>query len=272
LTEALLIQASLAALFGLVIGSFLNVCIYRLPRDLSVWNPPRSFCPACEKTIAWYDNLPIASYVLLRGKCRSCSESIHWSYPLVELLTSAAFFAAILKVGLGPEGIGLCLLSAILIELVFSDLEERILPDEFTIGGTVLGIAMSFWIPRHFGLPQILLSSLTNNERLLSAFDSAFTAAFCALVLWGVGAVYYRVRHKEGLGFGDVKMVAMIGAFLGMQGALFTMVLGSLLGSVIGIAFILIRKKDMASYELPFGSFLGIAALAVAFWQAGQSR
>ena len=267
-----MIEALLAALFGLVIGSFLNVCIYRLPRDLSVLDPPRSFCPACEKTIAWYDNLPIASYVLLRGKCRHCAETIPWRYPLVEMLTSAAFFAAILKAGLGPAGIQLCLLSAILIGLVFSDLEERILPDEFTIGGIVIGIALSFWIPRHFGLPQMLLYSVVHNERVLSGLDAVFTAGLCAFVLWGVGALYYRIRKKEGLGFGDVKMVAMIGAFLGLQGALQTMILGSVLGSVVGMAFILIRKKDMASYELPFGSFLGIAALAIAFLQAGQAR
>ena len=267
-----MLEALLAAVLGLLIGSFLNVCIYRLPRDLSVLNPPRSFCPACEKTIAWYDNLPIASYVMLRGQCRQCTETIHWRYPLVELITSAAFFAAILRVGFGLTGLELCLLAAILIELVFSDLEERILPDEFTIGGVFLGIVMAFWIPRHFGLAQILLSALVHNERLLSGLDAAFSAGLCAFVLWGVGALYYRIRGKEGLGFGDVKMVAMIGAFLGLQGALLTMIIGSVMGSVVGIAFILIRKKDMASYELPFGSFLGIAAMAVAFWQAGQPR
>jgi leader peptidase (prepilin peptidase) / N-methyltransferase len=266
-----LIEALLAALFGLIIGSFLNVCIYRLPRDLSVLSPVRSFCPACEKTIAWYDNLPIASYVLLRAKCRHCAETIPWRYPLVELLTSAAFFAAVLRMGPNLGAIELCLFAAILIALVFSDLEERILPDEFTLGGTIAGIAMAFWIPRHLGLMQILLSSRLHNERVLSALDAAFSAGACAFVLWAVGALYFLVRHKEGLGFGDVKMVAMIGSFLGLQGALLTTVIGSVLGSVIGIAFIMILKKDAGSYELPFGSFLGVAALGIAFWQAGQA-
>jgi leader peptidase (prepilin peptidase) / N-methyltransferase len=265
-----LIEALLAALFGLIIGSFLNVCIFRLPRDLSVISPVRSFCPECDTTIAWYDNLPIASYVLLRGKCRHCAETIPWRYPLVELVTAAAFFAAVLRVGPTPVAIQLCLFSAILIALVFTDLEERILPDEFTIGGTIAGIAMAFWIPRHLGLLQILLSSYLHNLRVLSALDAAFSATVCAFVLWGVGALYFLIRHREGLGFGDVKMVAMIGAFLGLQGALFTMVIGSVLGSVLGILFILVLKKDAGSYELPFGSFLGVAALGVGLWQAGQ--
>jgi len=154
--------------------------------------------------------------------------------------------------------------------LVFSDLEERILPDEFTLGGTIAGIALAFWIPRHFGLVQILLYPHLHNERVLSALDAAFSAGVCAFMLWAIGALYFLVRHKEGLGFGDVKMVAMFGAFLGLQGALFTMIVGSVLGSVIGILYIFILKKDAASYELPFGSFLGVAALAVGFWQAGQ--
>jgi len=265
-----LIEALLAALFGLIIGSFLNVCIFRLPRDLSVISPVRSFCPACDTTIAWYDNLPIASYVLLRGKCRHCAETIPWRYPLVELLTASAFFAAVLKLGPHPPAIQLCVFSAILIALVFSDLEERILPDEFTLGGTIAGIALAFWIPRHFGLVQILLYPHLHNERVLSALDAAFSAGVCAFMLWAIGALYFLVRHKEGLGFGDVKMVAMFGAFLGLQGALFTMIVGSVLGSVIGILYIFILKKDAASYELPFGSFLGVAALAVGFWQAGQ--
>jgi leader peptidase (prepilin peptidase) / N-methyltransferase len=265
-------EALLAGMFGLVIGSFLNVCIFRLPRDLSVIRPARSFCPACEKTIGWYDNLPLASYVFLRGKCRQCGETIPWRYPLVEFLTAAAFFTAILKVGPRPEGLELCVFAAILIALVFSDLEERILPDEFTLGGAAAGVALAFWIPRQFGLMQVLLSRSVPNAHVLSGLDAAFSGVFCALPLWGVGALYFRLRHKEGLGFGDVKMVAMIGAFLGLQGALLTVIAGSVLGSVVGLGFILTQKKDMGSYELPFGSFLGIAALAVGFWQAAPGR
>jgi leader peptidase (prepilin peptidase)/N-methyltransferase len=257
------IEAILAGLAGLLIGSFLNVCIYRLPRDLSVVKP-RSFCPQCNRGIAWFDNIPLLSYVLLRGRCRKCGAPIPKRYPLVELLTAGAFLSAVWVLGPSAAALKYCVFAAILIDLVFSDLEERILPDEFTLGGTVAGIVFAAFVPLNGGIMQLLLRS--QNQRLISMSESALAAAFCGGVLWLVGTLYQKIRHREGLGLGDVKMVAMIGAFLGLQGALLTLIVGSLLGAAVGLCYIWFTGKDASTYELPFGTFLGAAALGVAFY------
>ena len=256
-----MIEALLAGVFGLLIGSFLNVCIYRLPRDLSVVRP-RSHCPECEKTIAWYDNIPLVSFALLQGRCRHCGVNIPWRYPLVELLTGVCFFLAFHGYGSGAAGYKFATFAALLIGLTFSDFEERILPDEFTWGGAVIGLGFAAVVPIPPALTYILLPAGTN-LRWLSMGESVIGAVVCGGAIWGVGEAYSRIRQREGLGFGDVKMILMIGAFLGLHGALLTMVVGSVLGAVLGLAFILLARKDAASYELPFGSFLGIAALAV---------
>ena len=141
-----MLEAFFAFAFGLLIGSFLNVCVYRLPRDLSVVRP-RSYCPACEHPIAWYDNVPLVSYAILRGACRHCKAGIPARYPIVEVLTGVLFFVYVLRMGPTPAAAKYCLLGALLVGLLFSDLEERILPDEFTLGGTVAGLALSFFIP-----------------------------------------------------------------------------------------------------------------------------
>jgi leader peptidase (prepilin peptidase)/N-methyltransferase len=259
-----LIEAALAALAGLLIGSFLNVCIYRLPRDLSVV-APRSFCPECDKPIAWFDNIPLISYLLLRGHCRKCGERIPMRYPIVELLTGVSFFCAVWMLGPTAAAIKFCVFSAILVTLVFSDLEERILPDEFTLGGTAAGVIFAAFVPFNWGIVRALFYRL-DNPRLVSIAESLFAALFCGGTLWLVGALYEKFRHREGLGFGDVKMVAMIGAFLGLQGALLTLIAGSLLGAVVGLCYIWFTGKDASTYELPFGTFLGIAALGVGFF------
>src|SRR6266545_3170029 len=139
-------EAILALLFGLLIGSFLNVCIYRWPNDLSVVRP-RSHCVACGHSIAWYDNVPLASYAVLGGQCRHCRARISLRYPAVELLTGVLFFVYVLAKGLTLESVRDCLFAAMLVGLIFSDLEERILPDEFTLGGTALGLLVSFFVP-----------------------------------------------------------------------------------------------------------------------------
>jgi leader peptidase (prepilin peptidase) / N-methyltransferase len=257
------IDVLLAALFGLLIGSFLNVCIYRLPRDLSVVKP-RSFCPECGKQIAWFDNIPLLSFALLKGHCRHCGKRIPARYPVVELLTAAAFAGAIGFLGPTAAGIKFCLFGAILITLVFSDLEERILPDEFTLGGAVAGVVFAAFVPLNWGIVAFLFSSI-RNRRVLSVGESLFSAIFCALALWATGALYHKLRHREGLGLGDVKMVAMIGAFLGLGNALLTLIAASLLGAVVGLFYIWFTGKDASTYELPFGSFLGISALVVGF-------
>jgi leader peptidase (prepilin peptidase) / N-methyltransferase len=256
-----LVEILIGVLFGLLIGSFLNVCIYRMPRDLSVVRP-RSHCPQCEKQISWYDNIPVLSYILLGARCRHCKVRIPFRYPLVELLTAASFAIVAHAYGLTPAALKGCLYSSLLIGLIFADFEQLILPDEFTIGGTLAGVLLAAFVPLPGFLMQVLLPSSTD-PRLVSVAESVFAAVFCSFALWGIGELYYRVRKREGLGFGDVKMVAMIGAFQGLQGTLLTLVMGSVLGSVLGLAFILLSRKDASSYELPFGSFLGAAALAV---------
>jgi leader peptidase (prepilin peptidase)/N-methyltransferase len=257
------IEAIIAGLFGLLIGSFLNVCIYRLPRDLSVVKP-RSFCPQCEKPIAWYDNVPLLSYFVLAGRCRNCGQRIPVRYPLVELLTGAAFCVAFWSLGRTAAAAKFSVFGALLITLIFSDLEERILPDEFTLGGVALGAIFAAFVPLNWGLMRLLLLSV-QNRRVISVAESLFAALFCAGTLWLVGTLYQRIRHREGLGLGDVKMVAMIGAFLGLEGALVTLIVGSLLGALVGLCYIWFTGKDASTYELPFGTFLGIAALGVAF-------
>lgn len=259
-----MIEALLAALFGLIIGSFLNVCIYRMPRDLSVVRP-RSFCPECDHPIAWYDNIPLVSYMILRGRCRRCGHRIPWRYPVVELITGVLFFCAFRFLGTTVAAAKFSVFGAIMIALVFSDLEERILPDEFTVGGTVIGAIFAAFVPISGG---ILLLMFYGNKHpwLVSMCDSLLAAAICSGSLWAVRVLYEKVRNREGLGLGDVKMGALIGAFLGVQGALLTLLVGSLLGVVIGLSYTWFTGKDASTYELPFGSFLGAAALVVGFF------
>ena len=259
-----MIPALIAALAGLLIGSFLNVCIYRLPRDLSVVKP-RSFCPRCEGRIAWFDNVPLVSYLVLAGRCRRCGQRIPVRYPAVELLTGAVFFSGVWFLGPVAAAAKFCAFGAIVIALLFTDLEERILPDEFTLGGAAAGVVFAAFVPLNPGIVALLFHPV-RSERLLSLGEALFAAAFCSGVLWLVGTLYQKVRHREGLGFGDVKMVAMIGAFLGIQGALLTLIVGSLLGAVVGLCYIWVTGKDASTYELPFGTFLGAAALGVGFY------
>jgi leader peptidase (prepilin peptidase)/N-methyltransferase len=260
-----LILAALAAgLFGLLIGSFLNVCIYRLPRDLSVVQP-RSYCPECKHTIAWFDNIPVVSYAILAGRCRTCGHRIPVRYPVVELLTGVLFFCAFQFLGTTLAAAKFAVFAAIMIALVFSDLEERILPDEFTLGGTAVGVIFAAFVPVSGGI-LLLIYYGAQHPWLISVGDSILAGALCAGALWGVRALYEKVRNREGLGLGDVKMGAMIGAFLGMQGALLSLLVGSLLGVIVGLGYTWFTGKDASTYELPFGSFLGGAALVVGFF------
>ena len=259
-----MLHASVAGLIGLMIGSFLNVCIYRLPLDLSII-APRSFCPSCEKQIAWFDNIPVLTWLLLAGKCRHCGARIPIRYPVVEALTGGLFFLAIYYFGPTALGLKICAFAAIQIALVFTDLESRILPDEFTLGGLLAGLAFAVLAP----MPQGLTSLLAPPEwspRALSLLEAVTAAGIASGALWFTGFLYQKLRGREGLGLGDVKMVAMIGAFFGIQGTLLTLVLGSLLGSIVGVAFIFAARKEASSYELPFGTFLAIAALIMAYW------
>jgi len=263
-----LIPALAACLFGLLIGSFLNVCIYRWPRDLSVVRP-RSHCPACEKTIFWYDNIPLLSYVLLRGKCRYCGAPISLRYPVVELLTAASFFYFVATLGLTLAALKMCVFAALLVGLIFADLEELILPDEMTLGGTLAGLIFAVFVPMPLSanIASLVVTALTRTllpDRVQGPIDAAFGAILPAFFLWFGGWAYEKFRHREGLGFGDVKLIAMIGCFLGLSGALISLMLGSIAGSVLGYGYIKLTGKDPSTYELPYGTFLGAAALVVA--------
>jgi len=248
---------------GLLVGSFLNVCIYRLPRDLSVVRP-RSFCPKCGTTIRWYDNIPVLSYLLLKGRCRHCGKRIDFRYPAVEALTAALFVVAFLHLGLSLQTLRLWALAALLLALIFTDLETRILPDELTLGGAMGGLALAVLAPlKPFWI--LLVAPEGWPARVLSLGEAALGATVTAGLLWLMGAIYRKVRKREGMGLGDVKMAAMLGAFFGLYEAMLALLIGSLLGSVTGLAFITATGKKASEYELPFGSFLGAGGLAVGF-------
>jgi leader peptidase (prepilin peptidase) / N-methyltransferase len=263
-------EALLALLFGLIIGSFLNVCIYRWPRDLSVVRP-RSHCTVCQKMIGWYDNIPVISYLALRGRCRHCGVRIFWRYPLVELLTGLLFFYFVARLGPTVAAIKMCVFAAMLVALAFSDLEQRILPDEFTLGGTAVGLVFAWFVPVPESIVQALcwLAGFPLAGKAHSLAEAAFGAALPAFVLWLFGWSYQRIRHREGLGQGDIKLIAMVGSFLGLSGALLTLAAGSLAGALIGYGYIRLTGKDPQTYELPMGTFLAAAALGIAL--AAQS-
>lgn len=260
------LDALLASLFGLLIGSFLNVVIHRWPREMSVVRP-RSLCPACSHPIAWYNNIPVLSFAVLRGRCRHCRAPISWRYPLVEALTGAAFFFFVWKAsGLTPEAIKFCLFAAILIALIFTDLETRLLPLELTAGGLCAGLAIAFAVPVHDSTLALLTAHAIPNARFESFLEALFGAFVPAFAIWLVGWIFEKLRHKQGLGFGDVILIAAIGSFLGIGGALLAIALGSVAGSVIGPLWIKMRGEKAATYQLPFGSFLGVGALASAMF------
>jgi len=264
-----MMEALLALLFGLLIGSFLNVCIYRWPRDLSVVRP-RSHCPACGKTITWHDNIPLASYAILRGRCRHCTERIPLRYPAVELLTGLLFFYFVWTLGPTVAAFKMCVLSALLVGLMFTDYEALILPDELTLGGTAAGLIFAIFTPIYRPesfAPELIVPALLQigtTGRMASLVEAVFGAALPALFLWFVRWFYEKIRHREGLGLGDIKLIAMVGSFLGLSGALLTLIVGSLMGSIIGYGYIRATGKDPATYELPMGTFLGVAALVIA--------
>ena len=236
-------SAVLVTMFGTVVGSFLNVCIYRLPLRKSVmW--PGSHCPSCGVPVKPYDNVPIAGYLWLRGRCRNCRAAISIQYPIVEFVTGAMFLGAFLLFDSPAILIQRLLFACAMIVLFVIDLEHRILPDVITLPGMVIGLLFSLFLPPGWR-------------------DSLIGIVLGGGSLWLMGELYFRIRHEEGMGFGDVKMLAMIGAFLGWKLMLLTLVLSSFLGSIIGVAMIALSRGDM-KYALPFGTFLAIGALVAA--------
>jgi len=256
-----------AFFLGLLIGSFLNVCILRIPRDESIVLPA-SHCPACGANIKPYDNIPVLSWLLLRGRCRKCKAPISPQYPAVELLTGLLFVACYLMFGLSFEGLKWAIFAALLVVLTITDLRERILPDVVNFTGLGLALALSLFttpIDGSAGWVAQRLFGVSLPRPALSLADALIGAAAASGLLWVVAEGYFKLRGREGMGLGDVKMMAMAGAFLGLQRAMLTILLGSLLGSLIGSAVIAFRHKGR-DFELPFGTFLGAGAILVVFF------
>lgn len=235
-----------AGIFGLMVGSFLNVCIVRLPANLSIVRP-RSRCPRCEKPIAWFDNIPVVSWLVLRGKCRGCALPISPMYPGVELLTGAIWALMAWCYPLDLEALRGALFFTLLLGIALTDAREYIIPDEFTWGGLALGLLFSLV----GGLPT-----------LLPALIGAVTGFG---ILWLIGFVGHLILKEEAMGGGDIKMMAMVGAFLGWQGVLLTIFLGALLGTIIFLPLSLLGRKKL----VPFGVFLSAGAAAT--WIAGPA-
>ena len=235
--------ATLIGLCGLAVGSFLNVCISRLPRRESL-NFPSSHCRSCNRPLAWYENIPLASWLVLRGRCRSCGDTISAMYPAVEAITAGVFVAGYAIYGLTPLLAARLLFACAMIVLFAIDLRHHILPNVITLPGIVVGFAFSVFLPPGW------LASLVG---LVAG----------GLVLFAIAEAYYRLRGIEGLGMGDVKMLSMIGAFLGWQLMLVTLVLASFAGSLVGVGMMALGRGGMKA-ALPFGTFLAVGALAAA--------
>ncbi len=242
------------AVFGALIGSFLNVCIYRMPRNQSIiW--PSSRCPSCNNPINYYDNIPIFSYyLLLRGRCRSCGEKISGRYPLVEALNAVLYLLVFWRFGPEWSSAVYCILCSALIVITFIDLDFQIIPDRITLPGIPLGlIAGSFLLPDPF-LRAADLGYKASLIGALSGFSLFYLVAFLSI----------KLLKKEGMGGGDIKLMAMLGAFLGWKTVLLTTFLGSLSGSIIGIALMAFRGREKGSL-IPFGPFLALGALISLF-------
>ena len=282
-------------LFGIVIGSFLNVCISRIPEGLSIVSPG-SRCPRCLKPIKPYDNIPVFGWLLLRGRCRNCGLPISPMYPLVEFATGLIFIFAYYEYGLSLLTLKWLIFSCLIIVLMVTDLRVRLLPDLVNFPGLAMGLVFAFRVPIPDSTAGMLffLTGFRNFPFQSDLFFNVLNAVLGALVgsmlLWGAAALYKFVRKREGMGMGDVKMMAMVGAFLGPRGAFLTILLGTLLGSIIGVSWIVIlyligwkrgvavraAKRGLGSvsairwtiasqYQLPLGTFLGIGALAVVY-------
>ena len=233
-------------LFGLAWGSFLNVVIFRLPLEMSLLRPP-SFCPGCNKNIKFYDNIPVFSYVFLRGKCRTCGSKIPISTLLVEILTPLSFLLIYQKFSLSFFFFASCLFASAMIVLGFIDFYHQILPDEITLPCLLLTLVYAPFRP---------------DLNLTQALIGAVVGAGFLLFIYGA---YYLFRKKEGLGMGDVTMMLLIGAYLGWKLTFFTLILASFAGAIVGVLFILFQKKDL-QYALPFGTFLAPAAYFALLW------
>ena len=264
----MLILYTVIALFGLALGSFLNVCIVRLPRHESIVLP-RSHCPECNHLIRWYDNIPLLSFLVLRGRCRDCHARISARYPLVEALTAGVLLADFHIYGLSPEFIKFALFGMLLVVLIFTDLIERRIPHAVTILGMSLGLVFSFIVPVDNRLLEWLFRHLEwDIARTTSSVIGALAGALTGGGLfYAVGEAFYHLggREKEYLGFGDVMLMLMVGTFLGIPLTLETILLGSLGGTIVALGFTAVNRR-YREYPWPYGTFLGIAAVFASLW------
>jgi leader peptidase (prepilin peptidase) / N-methyltransferase len=233
-------------LLACCVGSFLNVCIYRLPLDLSIVSP-RSFCPQCRAPVRGYDNIPLLSYLLLRGRCRNCGAPISWRYPLVEAITGAFAVVLFWKFGLTLGFFAFFAFTAALIVITFIDMDHRIIPDVISLPGIGMGFLLSFFLPNPSWVESLI--------GLLAGGGSLYLVAIA----------YEALTKREGMGGGDVKLLAMIGAWLGWKAVLFTLFFASLSGTLIGGGAMLLQKQGR-QYAIPFGPFLAFGALAYLFF------
>jgi len=264
LLETNLALLILAFIFGSIIGSFLNVCIYRLPRGESVVFPS-SYCPLCKAPIRFYDNIPILSYILLRGRCRACGVKISPQYVIVETLSGISCALILWRFGLRVEAAFYFVFIAALIVVTFIDLEHKIIPDVVTIPLLVIGLLWAA-LRTNWGVLKFLTSSVGGFWDILFIIDkipitnSLLGAILGAAMLWSVGFIYEKLRGREGMGMGDVKLLAMMGAFLGWSGVIFVTLIGSFLGTVVGLSLVLFKGKDL-KYAVPFGPFLSVGGV-----------
>lgn len=233
-------------IFGVAIGSFLNVCIFRLPRQQSIAKS-LSQCPHCHHPIRFYDNIPLISYLILKGRCRDCKEKISWRYPLVEFIT--AIFAVLLfaKFSLTLNFLIFFIFTATLIVITFIDIDHQIIPDVLTLPG----------IPVFF-LAAVFIVKVPWMEAIIGLLIGGG-------ILWAIAFGYELIAKREGMGGGDIKLLAMIGGFLGWKSLIFILLFSSFLGAIVGVTVMVIKKQDM-KYAVPFGPFLSAAAVAYLFW------
>jgi leader peptidase (prepilin peptidase)/N-methyltransferase len=286
--------ATAVFLFGLAFGSFLNVCIHRIPREQSVVTP-KSACPQCHQPIKPYDNIPVLSWLILRGRCRHCRAPISPRYLAVELLTALLFLACYWRFGDSILTLKFCAFSFLIVGLVFTDAEWKLLPDLFTLPGLAAGLGFSLLAPVNDIVAQLLpgIAELSFSWRLLSLADSLLGAAIGASFFYGIAMLYLRARGREGMGLGDVKLMAMVGAFLGVRLTVLTIFGASLVGSLFGLSTMVVvwirrtrrrqvRNRESAAvarrrawqsartvyrhYEMPFGVFLGAMAMLALFF------
>ena len=242
----LLLMDCFAFIFGAVVGSFLNVCIFRIPAKASIIKP-LSQCPHCHHPIRFYDNIPIISFILLRGKCRDCGGKISWRYPLVELITALLALLLFLQFGLTLKFLAFFIFTAVLIVITFIDLDHQIIPDILTLPGIPIFLLLAIFVVKVPWLEALI--------GLLIGGGMLFAIAF----------IYQIITKREGMGGGDIKLLAMIGAFLGWKSLIFILLFSSFSGAIVGIAAMIIKKQDM-KYAVPFGPFLSAAAIAYLFW------